>query len=98
MEESLVKVCSDEVAHAKFKQLYGERPKATNHSTKMAGLRYDQQRVAFYLAWESSKKVVKERVEVEIAQFFEEVDSEGVWYNVNGEKYISMRYLVELRV
>jgi len=92
MEDSLVKLCSDKVAHAKFKQLYGERP-----DDKAKGLQHDQQKVAFHLAWESCKKVMKERIEQEIREFFAETEAEYVWINSKGEEFINKLYLEEFR-
>ena len=93
MDESLVKLCSDKVAHKKFELLYGEKPK-----DKVKGAMYDEQKIAFFLAWDIAKRVTKKRVEEEIKKFFSEVYVEEVYTNTKGEKYISLRYIEELRI
>ena len=93
MDENLVKLCSDEIAHAKYKQLYGEKPEE-----KTKAVEWEAKRLAFFLAWDACKKVMKERVEEEIQAFFAEVDSENVLYDDNKGKYVSQRWIDEFRV
>ena len=93
MQEYLVKLCSDELAHSKFKQLYGEKP-----SEKIPARKWELERLAFFLAWDIAIRVTKQRVEEEIKNFFDTVYTEEVYTNSKGEKFISTRYIKELRV
>ena len=90
MDETLVKLCSDKVAHAKYKQLYGEKP-----SNKSKAVEWEAKRLVFFLAWDSCKRIMKERVVQEIKDFFALAYTEEVYINSKGEKFISLEYAEE---
>ena len=97
MDESLIKLCNDKIAHAKFKQLYRERP-----IDKVKGLQYDQQKVAFYLAWESCKRIMKEAMEEELKESVKELlatySDLGLTIEVMGVQFVNAKILEELRI
>lgn len=93
MDEALVKLCSDEHLRKEFIRLYGTRPEDKSKERK-----YMAQMSSFFLGAEVGKKHTKKQCEEAVEEFFADIDEEETILHSNGKKYVSLRYLVELRV
>jgi len=92
MHEDLVKLCSDKLAHSKFTELYGEKP-----DEHVKALKWEYQRLAFFLAWDVATRVAKERVQAEYKDFISTVYSKETLRDKSQKVYISANYLLEFR-
>ena len=97
MEDSLVKLCGDEVAHAKYKQLYGDKP-----SDRSKAAKWEHERVVFFLAWDSCKRVMKksmeEELKISIKELLETYSDLQLTIEVMGVTFVNAKILDELRV
>jgi len=91
MHEDLVKLCSDKLAQSKFTQLYGEKPE-----DKVKALKWEYQRLAFFLAWDVASRVAKEIVQEKYRLFLSDAYVDETMYGKCG-KYVSCIYLEEFR-
>ena len=93
MEESLVKLCSNEALQKEFHRLHGNKP-----LEKVEARKYIDKMCSFFLGAEVGKKLTQKDCEEAVEQFFADIDEDETILDSRGRKYVSVRYLVELRV
>lgn len=96
MENSLTKLCSDEVAHAKFEQLFDKKPE-----DKTKALNWEKARLAFFLAWDSCQRVTEKRIRQEYNKSLSDIAldqdyNEEVLVREDGKRFISLLLAEEL--
>lgn len=91
MDQDLVKTLEDDFVQRKFEQLYGKQP--SNEDKYKIWL---QKRTIFYIAWDSCRRYMKQKISAEVEEFFREASKDYDMRHIEGRTYMDTSILKEL--
>jgi len=91
MIEEVEKLCSDKTIHERFLRLYGPEP-----LEQKKAIVWRNKQAAFFMGYECGSKDMKEKVAIEIEDFFADNLPEYSWKNSKGEDFFRSDILKEL--